>query len=271
MARTKEVRDYSAQCKTAKNIRTKVQMENTKQKHEILGKRLSIEEARSFVPRNFRSQITEKFLDQMEQAIGNDEQARHVRENFITYSKVLQDCDPNVNILDYLNAVRFITFKIMGYSAEESWKRVFPHKVEKLLREGNEKHINKYANIYNKSQIVNKIYSQTMIPSYILHHEEYEKMISTLNDMIYSGELRGMAKVKAVEIFLSNTKPPEVAKAELQVSIQQSDTITDLRDATDKFARAMRLAIEEGKTTATEIIEADWKELVGEKENVITE
>lgn len=215
MDRKKKLKDYSPQCKTTKDMRYEIMNENNELKYELLGKKLSLEEARSFVPRKFRSQITENFLDQMEQVIGDGEQARCVRENFISYSKVLQDCGPNVGILDYLNAVRFITFKIMGYSIEESWRRVFPHKVEKLIKECKESHICKYSNIFNKSQIVNKIYSQTIIPSYILHHDMYEETLYTLNDMLNNGELRGMAKVKAAKTILKHTNPSKVTKLKI--------------------------------------------------------
>ena len=73
--------------------------------------------------------------------------------------------------------------------------------------------------------------------------------------MIESDEVRGMAKVKACETILNYTKPPEVAKAEVTVNVQQSDAISDLREVAEAFAKSMQQSIANGQHSVQEIID----------------
>lgn len=243
-------------------------MQNIKVQEEIsdlLGKPLSIELIRSSVPRNFRGHINEEFIDELSKAFSDPDWSREFKENFLTYSKVLNECDANVNIWDYVNAVKFITYKMMGYSIDEAWKRVFPKKAEECIKNGKKEFINRYANGYNKREIVIKIAKQAMIPSYILNAPMYQRALNVLNDMLDDPSVRGMAKVKACETILNYTKPPEVNKAEVQVTIKQNDAITELREIAEAFAKSQQKAIVDGNLSAEDIIEADWKELSNEQ------
>lgn len=220
-----------------------------------LGQQLSLEVVRSNVPRNFRANITEEFLAKLESGLEDEEEARVFRDNFISYSNVLNDCSKSTTITDYVNAVKFVSFKIMGYSIDQAWSKVFVDKASKCIREGKIKNINRYANTYNKDKLVNKICEQTMIPSYVLNQPLYQRALNVLGEMIENDEVRGMAKVKACETILNYTKPPEVNKAEVKVSITQNDAINDLREVAEAFAATLRKSIEEGKKTAGEIID----------------
>ena len=235
--------------------RATLQRKQQQEIQETLGKPLSIEQVRGSVPRSFRKHITEEFLAKLEDSLKSDEISAHIRENFLTYSNVLADCDKHVNIWDYVNAVKFISYKIMGYSVDEAYKRVFPHKVGKLVQEGKHSFINKYANSYNQNKIVNKIYEQTLIPSYVLNAPLYQRALNVLAEMIENDEIRGMAKVKACETILNYTKPPEVTKAEVKVNIQQSDAISDLREVAEAFAKSMQESIASGHKSVQEVID----------------
>lgn len=243
------------------NARSKQNIRVQEEISEMLGKPLSLEMVRSSVPRNFRSHITEKFISDLEASLNDPDIAKEIKENFLSYTNVLNDCDANVNIWDYVNAVKFISYKIMGYSIEESWKKVFPKKAEECLQKGKKEFINRYANGYNKSKIVNKIYAQTMIPSYVLNAPMYQRALNVLYGMLDDPGVKGMAKVKACETILNYTKPPEVNKAEVQVTIKQSDAISELRELAENFAKSMQDSIMEGKKSAEEVIEVDFKEV----------
>lgn len=247
--------------------RAALQRKQFQQTQELYGKPLSIEQVRGSVPRSFRKHITEDFLDKLEDSLKGEDIANIIKENFLTYSNVLQGCDKNVNIWDYVNAVKFISYKIMGYSIDEAYKKVFPHKVETLIAEGKLNFINKYANSYNKNKIVNKIYEQTLIPSYVLNAPLFQRALNVLASMIENDEVRGMAKVKACEAILNYTKPPEIAKAEVTVNVQQSDAISDLREVAEAFAKNMRMSISDGKMSAQDIIDTKIIDVPAIEEN----
>lgn len=215
---------------------------------------LSMEEVRSCVPRNFRSHITEDFLVKLDEAMKDPELGNIMKENFLSYTNVLNNCGSS-GIWDYVHAIKFISYKIMGYTIPESWKRVFPEKVERLIKEGNEKFITRYATAYNKNKLVNQIYQQTLIPSYVLNAPLFQKALNELATMLDDPSVRGMARVKACEAILNYTKPPEVSKAEIQVNVTRTDAIAELREVAEQFANNMRSAIESKEKTVEEIID----------------
>ena len=226
-------------------------------KEDLVDTDLSVEKVRASVPRTFRDNITEDFLEKLEEAMKDPEAGRIMKDNFLTYSKVLEEFNGTIKIWDYVYAIKFISYKLLGYTLTEAFTRVFPNRVEKLVQEGSERRIASLAKHYNQNKLVNKIYQQTMIPSYVLNAPLFQEALDTLAEMIRDDNVRGMAKVKACETILSYTKPPEVTKAEVEVKVSRDSTIDELRDIAERFSKDMQKAISNGQITATEAIESD--------------
>ena len=224
---------------------------------DLLNNTLTIEKLRASVPRSFRDNITDDFVLKLEESMKDPSIGNIMKENFITYSKVLEEFNGSIKIWDYVYAIKFISYKLLGYTITEAYTRVFPNRVEKFIKEGEDQNIAKFARAYNKTKLVNKIYQQTMVPSYVLNAPLFQEALDTLADMIRNDDVRGMAKVKACEAILNYTKPPEVTKAEVEVKINRDSTIDELRDIAERFSRDMQNAISSGKMTAEEAIESD--------------
>jgi hypothetical protein len=114
------------------------------------------------------------------------------------------------------------------------------------------KDIASYVTAYNKSKLVNLIFEQTLIPSYVLNQDLYQRALNVQADLMVNS---GSDKVRcdAANSLLTHLKMPETQKVELEIGVKEDSSISQLRQATLELARAQRLAMEAGQMNAQEV------------------
>ena len=215
---------------------------------------LALESVRKLVPKNQRTLITQEFLDKLEASVNDSLVAEQFKENFVTYLNVLSK--GKYKMEDYINAVKYVSFKLLGYSNIKAYIATFPERYERLKTEG-QTQIEAFVSMYNKNKLVMQIYEQTIVPSYVLNAPMHQQALNTLAAMIVDDDVRGMTKVKACEAILQYTKQPDVVKGELTIGIEQSDTINDLREITENLADTYRMMLEKKGMKLKDVAEAD--------------
>lgn len=213
---------------------------------------LEINAVKRLLPKNHRSLITQEFLDKVEGCVEDPLIAEQFKENFVTYLNVLSN--GKFKMEDYIRAVKYISFKLLGYSNVDAYAATFPERYERLVREGHQ--IDPFVSIYNRNKLVTAIYEQTVVPTWVLNAPLHQEALTELARMLKDPNVKGMTKVKACETILQYTKQPEVVKGELTISMEQSDTIADLREVTEQLAKTYKTALENKATTLKELTEA---------------
>ena len=225
---------------------------------------LALESVRKLVPKNQRTLITQEFLDKLEASVSDSLVAEQFKENFVTYLNVLSK--GKYKMEDYINAVKYVSFKLLGYSNINAYTATFPERYERLKTEG-QTQIEAFVSMYNKNKLVMQIYEQTIVPSYVLNAPMHQQALNTLASMIVDDDVRGMTKVKACEAILQYTKQPDVVKGELTIGIEQSDTINDLREITENLADTYRMMLEKKGMRLKDVAEANIIDITPEEEN----
>ena len=215
---------------------------------------LALESVKKLVPKSQRTLITQEFLDKLEASVSDSLVAEQFKENFVTYLNVLSK--GKYKMEDYINAVKYVSFKLLGYSNINAYIATFPERYERLKAEG-QTQIEAFVSMYNKNKLVMQIYEQTIVPSYVLNAPMHQQALNTLANMIMDDDVRGMTKVKACEAILQYTKQPDVVKGELTIGIEQSDTINDLREITENLADTYRVMLEKKGMRLKDVAEAD--------------
>ena len=211
-----------------------------------------LESIKKLVPKAQRTLITEDFVNRLEASMKDSIIAEEFKDNFITYLNVLSK--GKYKMEDYISAVKYVSFKLLGYSNIDAYAATFPERYQRLVEEGQQ--IDAFVSMYNKNKLVIQIYEQTIVPSYVLNAPLHQQALNTLATMIQDEDVRGMTKVKACEAILAYTKQPEIIKGELTIGIEQSDTINDLREVTEQLAETYRKALQGGARTLTQVAEA---------------
>ena len=215
---------------------------------------LALESVRKLVPKSQRTLITQDFVDKIVASVADTEVAEQFKENFVTYLNVLSKGKYKMD--DYISAVKYVSYKLLGYSNIKAYAATFPDRYQRLKDEGQQQ-IEAFVSMYARGKLVNQIFEQTMVPTYVLNAPLHQEALNELATMIRDPDVRGMVKVKACEAILQHTKPPEVVKGELTIGIEQSDTINDLRDIVENLADTHRVLLERKGMTLKEIAEGN--------------
>lgn len=224
---------------------------------------LQLEAVKKLVPKAQRTMITQDFLDKIEASVTNSEVAEQFKENFVTYLNVLSKGKYKMD--DYISAVKYVSYKLLGYSNIKAYAATFPDRYQRLKDEGQQQ-IEAFVSMYARGKLVNQIFEQTMVPTYVLNAPLHQEALNELAMMIKDPDVRGMTKVKACEAILQHTKQPEVVKGELTIGIEQSDTINDLREIVENLADTHKVLLERKGMTLkqiaeTNIIDAEYTEV----------
>lgn len=214
---------------------------------------LTIELLEKSLPQKYRRGINQELLDTITNALNDPDNYENFRDGFIGYIDVLQD--GRFKITDYLSAVKYCTFKLMGNSNQDSYIKAFPDRYSALLSRGaSAKEISSHVAMYNKSQLVNKIMEQSMIPSWIINQDLYQKAINVQADLMINAQSEKV-RSDAANSLLIHLKPPEVKKVELDIGLKKNDELEQLRNITAELASQQKRLIEAGVVDAKYIAE----------------
>lgn len=213
---------------------------------------LTLKEVQDSLPAGQKGNITQPMVDQLNALSKDPEEARYIRENFISFSQVLSE--GRFKLGDYVRAVMYVSHKVMGKSNLDAYKSTFPDRYAQLVSDGREaKDIASYVAAYNKGKLVNLVYERAMIPTWVLNQDMFQAALNTqygiMNDVNESGKTR----VEAANSILTHLKKPESNKAELKVEIGMNDGMKALEQRLAEMAETQMKVIEGEAMTAQEV------------------
>lgn len=220
---------------------------------------LTIQEVEKALPPNLKSVVTQSFVDRINNIVNDPIVAEQVRNNFISYTKVLQD--GKFKTEDYLHAVTYCSFKLMGLSNQDAYFRTFPQRHAALVAKGTSaKDIASYVSMYNKGKLVNMIMEQTLVPSWVLNQDAYQKAINTQVELMTTAASE-MVRTQAANSILTHLAKPKEAGPLVNIDMRENSGMNELKDALVKLATQQRELIQSGVPTKAiaeqTIIEAD--------------
>jgi hypothetical protein len=188
-------------------------------------------------------------------AIADDKEVGEAfKQNFISYMHILSSKN-NWTLGNYISAVKYISYKLLGHTDEEAYKHTFPKKYKEFIdRKVPKYQISRYIASYKHNKLVMQIFEQTIIPSYILNAPLHQEALNVLAEIMKNPKASFIAKVRAAEVILNDTRLPETHKIQLQVTGEEVDAIKELRKATEDLAKTQLKALKMG-TPLAEIAE----------------
>lgn len=199
------------------------------------------------LPAGVRVQDSQKLADLVNQVSLDPEVAREVRDNFISYTGVL--ADGRFKIEDYINAVTYVSFKLMNYNNKESYARTFPQRYADLVARGmSDKDISSYVSAYSKNKLVNLILEQSMIPTWVLNQDIHQQAVNRLAYLMLNANSEKVQSDSA-NALLTHLKKPEVKQVELNIGARESEGMKELKDTLSQLAAQQIGLIEQGMTT----------------------
>ena len=212
---------------------------------------LTVDQFKQALPDKVKKSINQELIDQINKTLSEPELFEQYRDNLLSYAKVMQD--GRFKVSEYVNAVKYVSHKLMGCTNIDAYSKTFPDKIQRFaVQNVAPKDIASYVTAYNKSKLVNLIFEQTLIPSYVLNQDLYQKALNVQAELMVTASSEKV-RTDAANSLLTHLKPPEVKKVELDIGVKEDSSINQLRQATLELARQQRLALEAGQVLAKDV------------------
>lgn len=208
---------------------------------------LTIDQVQRALPANLKNAVSQQLVDNINNIAADPLEAEHIRENFISYTRVL--ADGKFKTEDYVHAVTYVSYKLMGHTNQDAYFKTFPQRHAALVARGaTSKDIAAYVSAYNKGKLVNLILEQTLVPTWVLNQDVYQKAINVQADLMMHAQSEKVRSDAANSILTHLAKPKEAGPL-INIDMRENSGMNELRDALAKMARQQQELIKGGVTT----------------------
>jgi len=212
---------------------------------------LTKEQFKAALPKESRARVNDELMEQINNIISQPDLRENFRDNITGYANVLGS--GKFKIQTYIDAVKFVSYKLLGSTALEAYAKTFPDRYKRLIDEGADNDtISAYSSAFNKTVIVNKIMEQTLVPTHILNADIFQRAINVQASLMLTAKSEKV-RSDAADSLMKHLKAPEAQKVELSVTSTEDKSINELRNSTMELVAMQRKMIESGMMNAKEV------------------
>lgn len=212
---------------------------------------LTIEQFKQVVPNQFKASVSQELIDQINKTLADPDMFETYRDNLLSYAHVMRE--GKFKMEDYINAIKYCSHKIMGSSNVDAYVKTFPDKYQAMLSAGKTaKDISSFVASYNKNKLVNLILEQSMIPSWVLNQDLYQKALNVQCELMLTANSEKV-RSDAANSLLTHLKPPEVTKVELDIGLKKDSAMEDLKSTLAELALTQKQFISAGVTQVKDL------------------
>lgn len=204
---------------------------------------LTLEQVKSALPPGNRNNVTQDMVNQLNALSKDPEEARYIRENFISFSQVLME--GKFRLGDYVQAIMYVSYKVMGKTNHDAYKATFPDRYAAMVAAGKpQKDIASIITAYNKGVLVTKIMERAIIPTWILNQDMFQAALQTQFEIMTDPDINPRDRTAAANSLLTHLKKPDVHKSELKIDIAVNDGMQALEESLRRMSQAQLNLIE---------------------------
>ena len=212
---------------------------------------LTIEQFQRALPDKVKPTINQELIDKINTTLTEPELYEAYRENLVSYTQVMND--GRFKVTNYIDAVKYVSHKLMGCTNIDAYSKTFPDRITRFQNQGTSaKDIASYVTAYNKSKLVNLILEQTLVPSYVLNQDLYQKALNVQADLMISARSEKV-RSDAANSLLTHLKMPQTQKVELNLGIKEDSSIQALRETTMALAEQQKRMLQAGAMNAEQV------------------
>lgn len=207
---------------------------------------LTTKEVRSALPAALKNEA-ESVTAMLNGIQADPEMADNIRNNFVSYTSVLSD--GKYKMENYLMAIAYVSFKLMGHNNQESYARAFPDRYQRLVARGTSaKDIASYVSAYAKGKLVTAILEQAAIPTWLLNADHFQSAINVQVDLMQNAKSE-MVKFQAANSLLTHLKRPDTKDVNINIGVKDDDGLDALKSMMFQLAERQKDLIQSGVST----------------------
>ena len=144
---------------------------------------LTEDDVKQALPQHLRASVTQSIVDILNNITTDPIVAENIRDNFVGYSTILKE--GRFKTEDYIHAVAYVSYKIMGHNNEDAYARTFPQRYAALLAKGSsKKEISSYVAAFHRGKLVNLIMEQSLVPTWVVNQDLIQKALNVQADLM---------------------------------------------------------------------------------------
>lgn len=208
---------------------------------------LTVDLVAKALPPNLKGAATQTLVDMINNAVADPILAEQVQQNFISYCGVLRE--GKFKTEDYLNAVTYVSHKLMGDSNQDAYFKTFPQRYQALVSKGvAPKDIAAYVAAYNRGKLVNLILEQTLVPTWVLNQHIYQEAINTQAELMRSAQSE-FVRTQAANSILTHLAKPKEAGPLVNIDMRETSGMNEMKEMLTKLAQQQQELIQNGVST----------------------
>lgn len=208
---------------------------------------LTLHQVAHALPPNLKNNVTQQLVDNINNCVADPIMAEAIKDNFLSYTQVLSE--GKFKTEDYLSAVMYVSFKLMGMTNQDAYARTFPARYRTLLNNGTSaKDISSYVSMYNKGRLVNLILEKSLIPTWVLNQHIYQKAINVQADLMANANSE-MVRMQAANSILTHLAKPKEVVPLINLDLREGSGLNELKATLTQLAQQQRDLIGQGVTT----------------------
>jgi hypothetical protein len=208
---------------------------------------LTLQQVTHALPPNLKNNVTQQLVDNINNCVADPIMAEAIKDNFLSYTQVLSE--GKFKTEDYLSAVMYVSFKLMGMTNQDAYARTFPARYRTLLNNGTSaKDISSYVSMYNKGRLVNLILEKSLIPTWVLNQHIYQKAINVQADLMSNANSE-MVRMQAANSILTHLAKPKEVGPLINLDLREGSGLNELKATLTQLAQQQRDLIGQGVTT----------------------
>lgn len=212
---------------------------------------LSITDVKEAVPPHLRASVTQGMVDTLNNITSDPFAAENIRNNFISYSAVMKE--GKFKTEDYIHAVAYVSFKLMGYSNEEAYARALPQRYAILKSAGkSQKDISAYVSAFHKGKMVNLIMEQSLVPTWVLNQDLHQKALNRLADLMVNAQSEKVQAESAIGLLSALAKPKDT-NFQINVGNTENSGLKELKDMMGALAVQQQEIIKNGQMKTIDV------------------
>lgn len=212
---------------------------------------LSVDEFKMVLPNKMRHSVSDELMAQINTTISDPIIMDTFRDNLLGFASVMKD--GRFKMEQYICAVKYVSFKLMGDTNKDAYIKTFPGKYVKFLQDGTStKDIARYSTAYNKTKLVNLIFEQSLVPTHVVNAPLFQRALNVQADLMLNAKSEKV-RSDAASSLLMHLKPPETQKIELDIGVKEDDSIKMLRETTLALVRQQQGMIIDGSASVQAI------------------
>lgn len=207
---------------------------------------ITVQSLKQALPATAKLNVSQSLVDQLNAITSDSILAGHIRENFVSYTNVLQE--GKYTSEEYVNAITYCTYKLMGLTNKDAYINTFPQRHQQLVARGaSAKDISAYVAAYHKGKLVMAILDQAYVPIWLVNQDNYQKAINVQVDLMKNAQSE-LVRTQAANSILTHLAKPKDAMPQVAIQINQNSGMNELMDTLAALAEKQVNLIDQGVT-----------------------